>query len=113
MIYASVLEKKKIFFRRDLRYSVYFLYLCERDTRIERYAYIFSRNNMLEIVKIWLTDTAVCIRTKDGREASEPFARYPRLANASPDDRADFILSPFGIHWQKIDEDLCFDGFFA
>lgn len=93
---------------------IYFLYLCERDTRIERYAHIcLSRNNMLEVVKIWLTDTAVCIRTKDGREASEPFARYPRLANASPDDRADFILSPFGIHWQKIDEDLCFDGFFA
>lgn len=68
---------------------------------------------MLDIVKIWLTDTAVWIRTRDGREASEPFAQYPRLANASPAERADFTQSPFGIHWQKIDEDLCFEGFFA
>lgn len=68
---------------------------------------------MFEVVKIWLTDTAVWIRTKDGREASEPFARYPRLANASSADRAVYILSPFGIHWPKIDEDLCFEGFFA
>jgi len=68
---------------------------------------------MLDVVKIWLTDTAVWIRTKDGREAKEPFARYPRLEKASPSERAAFIQSPFGIHWPKIDEDLCFDGFFA
>lgn len=68
---------------------------------------------MLDVIKIWLTDTAVWIRTKDGREASEPFASYPRLKNASSADRAAFIQSPFGIHWPKIDEDLCFDGFFA
>lgn len=66
---------------------------------------------MIDVIKIWLTDTAVWIRTKDGREASELFAHYPRLQNASPADRANYILSPFGIHWPQIDEDLCFDGF--
>lgn len=68
---------------------------------------------MFEVVKIWLTETAVWIRTKDGREASELFAHYPRLANASSADCAAYVLSPFGIHWPKIDEDLCFEGFFA
>ena len=38
---------------------------------------------MLNVSKIWLTDSAVWIRTADGREASEPFARYPRLLHAS------------------------------
>jgi len=68
---------------------------------------------MLEVNKIWLTDTAVWIRTKDGREASEQLAHYPRLLQASPTERADFTQSPFGIHWPKIDEDLCFEGFFS
>lgn len=68
---------------------------------------------MFEVVKIWLTDTAVWIRTKDGREASESFARYPGLKNASTEDRESYVLSPYGIHWPKIDEDLCFEGFFA
>lgn len=68
---------------------------------------------MLEVVKIWLTESAVWIRTKDGREASEPFALYPRLAQATSAERDAYVLSPFGIHWPQIDEDLCFEGFFA
>lgn len=66
---------------------------------------------MLNVSKIWLTDSAVWIRTADGREASEPFARYPRLLHASKEERADYKCSPFGIHWPQIDEDLCFEGF--
>ena len=45
---------------------------------------------MLKVSKIWLTDTGVWIRTADGREACEPFARYPRLLHASEEDRAIF-----------------------
>ena len=66
---------------------------------------------MLNISKIWLTDTGVWIRTADGREACEPFARYPRLLHATEKERADFQCSPFGIHWPQIDEDLSFEGF--
>ena len=43
---------------------------------------------MLKVSKIWLTNTGVWIRTADGREACEPFARYPRLLHASEEDRA-------------------------
>jgi len=68
---------------------------------------------MLDVIKIWLTDSAVWIRTKDGREACEPFDKFSRLKNASAEDRALYIQSPFGIHWPKIDEDLCFEGFFT
>ena len=44
--------------------------------------------SMIEIEKIWLTDEAVWIRTKDGREACEFFADYPRLKFASAEQRA-------------------------
>ena len=31
---------------------------------------------------------------------------------ATPEERADYTLSPYGIHWEKLDEDLCYEGFF-
>lgn len=67
---------------------------------------------MIEIEKIWLTDDAVWIRTKDGREACEYFAEYPRLNYASPEQRANYKADEFGINWPDINEDLSFEGFF-
>lgn len=66
----------------------------------------------MQIEKIWVTDTAVWIRTKDGREAAETFDQYPRLKNATQAQRENYEVDAFGIHWPEIDEDLCFDGFF-
>ena len=64
------------------------------------------------VEKVWLTDTAVWIRTADGKEACEKFAEFPRLRFATPKQRAGFTLSNDGIHWKEIDEDLSFEGFF-
>ena len=36
---------------------------------------------------------------------------YKPLFNASKEERNDFKFSPFGIHWEKLDEDLYFNGF--
>ena len=67
---------------------------------------------MMTIEKIWITDTAVWIRTVDGREACEKFSDYPRLKHATPEQRNNYIADAFGIHWEEIDEDLSFEGFF-
>lgn len=69
---------------------------------------------MKEIIvdKVWLTDTAVWIRTVDGAEAYEEFAEYPRLKFATPEQRANFTVDKFGIRWEDLDEDLSFEGFF-
>lgn len=67
----------------------------------------------IKIEKIWLTDTAVWIRTTDGREACEKFSDYPRLKWATQEQRADFTTSHDGIHWMELDEDLSFEGFFC
>ena len=66
----------------------------------------------MKIDKIWLTDTAVWVHSDDGREASERFADYPRLQNATPKQRAAYTITPDGIHWEALDEDLSFEGFF-
>ena len=66
----------------------------------------------MKVEKIWLTDTAVWIRTAVGREVHENFADYARLKWATPEQRADYVADEYGIHWNEIDEDLCFEGFF-
>lgn len=65
-----------------------------------------------DIQKIWLTQTAIHILLNDGRQAQELFNDYQRLKYATPTQREAYTLSPFGIHWEELDEDLSFDGFF-
>ena len=66
----------------------------------------------MKIEKIWLTPSAVWIRTEDGREACELFDDYPRLKDASVEQLCDYDYDDFGIHWSALDEDLSFEGFF-
>lgn len=68
--------------------------------------------NEMKIEKIWLTDTAVWIRTAEGKEACENIADYPRLKNASPTQLQNYEADDFGIHWGDLDEDLSYEGFF-
>ena len=48
----------------------------------------------------------------DGRTISVPLAWYPRLANASVEQRAHWEKcgGGYGIHWPKVDEDLSTEG---
>lgn len=41
-----------------------------------------------------------------------PLSWFPRLKNASKSERKNYTFSPYGIHWQELDEDLSFEGFF-
>jgi Protein of unknown function (DUF2442) len=52
------------------------------------------------------------VRLMDGRTISVPVAWYPRLAEASPAERADWEIAGggYGIHWPQIDEDLSTEG---
>ena len=68
--------------------------------------------NRTEVSKIRITDSAVWVELHDGRKAKEDFADYSRLASSSKEQRENYRLSYFGIHWPDLDEDLSFDGFF-
>jgi hypothetical protein len=52
------------------------------------------------------------VRLKDGRTVSAPLNWYPRLLNATPEQRANFELmgDGEGIHWPDADEDLSVAG---
>lgn len=66
-----------------------------------------------KVDKVWLTDTAICIRTSDGREASEQFANVQRLNRATPEQRSNYKVTPYGIYWPELDENLSFEVFFS
>lgn len=67
---------------------------------------------MEKIEKIWLTEDAVQIRTASGKEACEKFNDYPRLRYATKEQREKYEADDYGLHWEDIDEDLSFEGFF-
>jgi hypothetical protein len=54
--------------------------------------------------------TELTVTLKDGRRITTPLWWYPRLLKATPEQRASYELSPFGVHWPEIDEDLSVAG---
>ena len=66
----------------------------------------------IEITKVWVDDVAVYIQTSGGEIKNELFSDYIRLRYATPEQRANFEYDNIGIHWNDIDEDLSFEGFF-
>lgn len=66
----------------------------------------------ISVEKVWFEADRIYILTTDGNKGSHPLAWFPRLQNASEKERLQFELSPFGIHWPLLDEDLSFEGFF-
>lgn len=53
------------------------------------------------------------VELNDGRTLGVPLAWFPRLLNASQENLSDFELTPRGIHWDTLDEDISIEGLFA
>ena len=56
------------------------------------------------------TDGHIVIRMESGLEIRFPVASNPRLAGGNPSQLNNIEISPFGIHWPDLDEDLSFRG---
>ena len=50
---------------------------------------------------------------EDGRTLGVPLAWFPRLLHGEPGLRDNFFLSPDGIHWDELDEDVSIAGLLA
>ena len=55
-------------------------------------------------------EDSMWVELSDGRILGVPIAWFPRLLNATPDQREAFELSRRGIHWRAIDEDVSVEG---
>jgi hypothetical protein len=57
-------------------------------------------------------DQRLIVDLMDGRTIAVPLAWYPRLFDATPDQRAKWEVAGagYGIHWPELDEDLSTEG---
>ncbi|HEY4918474.1 MAG TPA: DUF2442 domain-containing protein [Xanthobacteraceae bacterium] len=59
-------------------------------------------------VDVTVTDDQLVVVLADGRELAAPLAWFPRLLEATPDQRRNWRLigGGHGIHWADVDEDV-------
>ncbi len=64
------------------------------------------------IKEVTVTEDELIVVLADGRRLATPLAWFPRLLNATPEQRARFELlgGGAGIHWPEVDEDLSAEG---
>lgn len=63
--------------------------------------------------KIWFDENSLWIELQDARVLGVPLAWFPRLLNATPNQRVKYELSAYGIHWETLDEDISIAGLLA
>ena len=61
---------------------------------------------------VHLSDTAISVDLMDGRTITVPYIWYPRLLNATAEQRKKWEIcgGGYGLHWEEIDEDLSTAG---
>jgi hypothetical protein len=62
---------------------------------------------------VWFDEQRVYVELNDGRVVGSPLAWFPRLLQATPEQRSHFklVAGGYGIHWEELDEDLTAEGF--
>ncbi len=55
-------------------------------------------------------DNTMWVELSDGRILGVPLAWFPRLLHATLEQRQQVSLSPMGIHWDGLDEDISVAG---
>ncbi len=56
------------------------------------------------------SDGHIVIAMESGKKFRFPVSQNPRLAKGTPEQLNNIELSPFGVHWPDLDEDLSFHG---
>jgi hypothetical protein len=60
-----------------------------------------------------LQDGSIVIVFESGVEIRFPIEKNPRLAKGSAKQLGNIEISPYGLHWPELDEDLSFRGIMA
>ncbi len=60
-------------------------------------------------------DVTMWVDLNDGRTIGVPLAWFPRLLNATPEQRAQrrIGVTGSGLHWEDLDEDISVEGLLA
>jgi Protein of unknown function (DUF2442) len=58
-------------------------------------------------------ENSLWVELSDGRVIAAPLVWFPRLLRATPEQRAKVEMSPMGLHWDELDEDVSIAGLLA
>lgn len=66
----------------------------------------------LRVRTVAVGDDRLTVELMDGRAIAVPLAWYPRLFDATPEQRRNWEIAGggYGIHWPDVDEDLSTEG---
>lgn len=64
-------------------------------------------------VSVAFDEDQMWVRLEDGRTIGVPLVWFPRLLRGSPAERAEVSISPSGLHWEALDEDISIAGILA
>ncbi len=65
----------------------------------------------MKVMKLWFADDRIYILTDGGETLWQSLLWYPRLKNATPEQRNRYRIDEEGIRWAEIDEDVSFESF--
>jgi len=73
---------------------------------------ILPKSLAVLIIEVTFDDDMLAVFLSDGREIRVPLEWFPRLRDASPEERLHWRLigKGIGIHWPGLDEDLSLEG---
>ena len=69
----------------------------------------------IRVRDVTVSENELTVALMDGRTITVLLACYPRLAEATPEQRANWEMvgAGYGIHWPELDEDLSTEGLLA
>lgn len=65
----------------------------------------------MTIKKIWFDNSYIYGEDETGRVLRQSLIWYPRLKEASDEERNNYRVGYDGIHWRALDEDVSFESF--
>lgn len=63
--------------------------------------------------KVRFDEGSMWVHLTDGRTVGVPLVRFPRLLYASVAEREACEITPHGLHWDELDEDISIEGLLA
>ena len=63
-----------------------------------------------KVKRAYFSSPTMFVELEDGSELRFPVSDNPRLSCGTPAQLNNVEISPFGLHWPDLDEDLSFDG---
>lgn len=58
------------------------------------------------VIDVRFDDATMWVALEDGRTVGVPLVWFPRLFTATPEARARVEITPSGLHWEALDEDI-------